>query len=437
MSPEGRSAFWETYRAPTSDPRTIVTHAAFSVHPDLLGIPLAQHSRRVTAMLVDLLLIALITQAGGLLLGVLAVVFLFRVTFRRKSAGAPSLMGTAFRGVVGCFGAVVLLVTVIVLWSAVSSRTGGRSSPDRAAVEAPEGVRTVGARGVLSALGGMGEVRRFRQAETEEEALRWARALVVRGEELELSPEEVGEILREFAPDDAPWRSAMVDWDLAPGTDPAPESDDAFAPAVAQEPAPEQFGPPALEIPPELADTLALLEGRLDAETRRRLEAERAVEDLRNELREARREARRFAGIRAFLRRVADDLGLGFGWGALYFTVFTTWWGGRTPGKRLMRLRVVRLSGEPLNWWDSFERFGGYTAGFATGLLGFVQVYWDPNRQAIHDRIGRTVVIQDGKPPVAGNWHVEAGPAARPRPRAGFPPKAHPPSGPAHPEESK
>ena len=27
-------------------------------------------------------------------------------------------------------------------------------------------------------------------------------------------------------------------------------------------------------------------------------------------------------------------------------------------------------------------------------LLGFVQLYWDPNRQAIHDRVARTVVIR-------------------------------------------
>jgi uncharacterized RDD family membrane protein YckC len=30
----------------------------------------------------------------------------------------------------------------------------------------------------------------------------------------------------------------------------------------------------------------------------------------------------------------------------------------------------------------------------ATGLLGFVQLYWDPNRQAIHDRVARTVVVR-------------------------------------------
>jgi hypothetical protein len=43
---------------------------------------------------------------------------------------------------------------------------------------------------------------------------------------------------------------------------------------------------------------------------------------------------------------------------------------------------------------DCFGRYGGYGAGFATGLLGFLQIYWDPNRQAIQDKISATVVIK-------------------------------------------
>ncbi len=69
---------------------------------------------------------------------------------------------------------------------------------------------------------------------------------------------------------------------------------------------------------------------------------------------------------------------------------------GQTLGKRLLGVRVMRLDGEPINWWVGFERAGGYAAGFATGLLGFAQVYWDANRQAIHDRIVGTVVVREG-----------------------------------------
>jgi uncharacterized RDD family membrane protein YckC len=75
-------------------------------------------------------------------------------------------------------------------------------------------------------------------------------------------------------------------------------------------------------------------------------------------------------------------------------------------GKRLMRIRVVRLDGNPITWWVAFERTGGYAAGLFTGLLGFAQVWWDGNRQAIHDRIVGTVVVTDGAKKIE-NWEAE------------------------------
>jgi len=35
-------------------------------------------------------------------------------------------------------------------------------------------------------------------------------------------------------------------------------------------------------------------------------------------------------------------------------------------------------------------------AGLASGLLGFLQIYWDPNHQGIQDKISATVVIDIG-----------------------------------------
>ncbi|GLX80076.1 hypothetical protein tinsulaeT_34160 [Thalassotalea insulae] len=94
-----------------------------------------------------------------------------------------------------------------------------------------------------------------------------------------------------------------------------------------------------------------------------------------------------------WLKGLINDLGLSFGWAAFYFSVLTAIWHGQTPGKRLMQIKVIQLDGTPLSVWDSFGRYGGYGAGLATGLLGFIQIYWDPNRQAIHDKISSTVVI--------------------------------------------
>ena len=41
----------------------------------------------------------------------------------------------------------------------------------------------------------------------------------------------------------------------------------------------------------------------------------------------------------------------------------------------------------------AFKRYGGYAAGVSTGMVGFLQVLWDSNRQALHDKAAHTVVI--------------------------------------------
>ena len=101
-----------------------------------------------------------------------------------------------------------------------------------------------------------------------------------------------------------------------------------------------------------------------------------------------------------WVKALIEDLGLGFGWATFYFTVSTALGQGQTLGKKLLGIKVLQLDGTPLSLWDSFGRYGGYGAGLATGLLGFMQVYWDPNRQAIHDKISATVVIDIRKSPL-------------------------------------
>jgi uncharacterized RDD family membrane protein YckC len=98
-----------------------------------------------------------------------------------------------------------------------------------------------------------------------------------------------------------------------------------------------------------------------------------------------------------WFKGIIEDLGLEFGWATFYFTAFTALWGGQTIGKKLLGIKVLQLDGTPLSLWDSFGRYGGYGAGIATGLLGFIQIYWNPNKQAIHDQISATVVIDVNK----------------------------------------
>ena len=54
----------------------------------------------------------------------------------------------------------------------------------------------------------------------------------------------------------------------------------------------------------------------------------------------------------------------------------------------------MRLDGRRLDAMDAFTRDGGYAAGLATGLIGFARLLWDPNRQAIQDKIAWTVVLR-------------------------------------------
>ncbi len=98
--------------------------------------------------------------------------------------------------------------------------------------------------------------------------------------------------------------------------------------------------------------------------------------------------------VRAALHDAVGALGLSFSWAVLYFTLLPCWWKGQTLGKKMLRLRVVELTGKPLTLIRCFGRYGGYAAGLATGLLGFAQIYWDANRQAVQDKIAHTVVIK-------------------------------------------
>lgn len=382
-----------THATPPRDPRSIITPDAFEVAPELLGIPLAPPSKRLAAILIDLAVIGVLTaltRSFALVLGLVVAVLFIRQGFKHTPVQG-SVFGRAMRFSVGCLGVWIGAITAIV-WVAtgIGGRLGGDGERDApVSVDLVAGGSTLPAMEGLRALAqGMGEARRLSESRTADSALAAATDLARVSFGAGLPEDDVRALFVEFAPEDAPWTpSADSLFELAIS---AARPDAADPGAAAALPDDSALAGPLSD--PLVADTLRSLQHRLAREAATAEARQRSIEELRRDLEEAEGGGSLFSLLRNFV----DELGFGFGWASLYLTVMLSWWKGQTLGKRIMKIRVRRLDGHPITWWTAFERAGGYAAGFATGLLGFAQVYWDSNRQAIHDRIAGTVVVLDG-----------------------------------------
>lgn len=76
-----------------------------------------------------------------------------------------------------------------------------------------------------------------------------------------------------------------------------------------------------------------------------------------------------------------------------YFGLATYLGKGQTPGKRLLKLRVVSVTHNHLSLWHCIERSLGYGASALEAGFGFWQYFVHPNHQTVHDRIAETVVV--------------------------------------------
>jgi len=402
------------------DPRTIITPDAFSVSPDLVGTPLASPTRRFVALAVDLVFVALFSTLGWYLLGAAVVVGAYRAA-TRKSEG-PSQVFRAFRIALGCFGTVVLVSLTLALGAFLLGRGDDVEIPDIPGVVIPTETPSGGEIGLsLNALlSGVSGFRDLQEAENEDEGVAALREILPGLVESGLSRSEIRELLSGVGPSDRDWWNGALERALDEHVGIADEVQVAGEEGTARPltEALEEYasllalGPEAMEseeaialrgqIVRELArDTVRALQSALE-------DSEEEVDRVQSRLsstQEALDEAEN-SGIFAAIKDFADATGLLFGWGTVYLTLFTTWWNGRTIGKRIFGIRVVRLDGKPMSGWLAFERAGGYAAGFATGLLGFAQIFWDPNRMAIHDKIAETAVIREGVPPLPGPWKV-------------------------------
>ena len=359
------------------DPREIVTPDAFEVAPQLLGTPLARPWRRGLAMAIDLLLIVILGSAGWFFLGLALAILSFRAAVRRYPSG---MLGRGARlAVFGSLGTVILIASVGGLWA------GRFLSGDESPIQVNAG-DIVSGLSLGEAGGTVADVLAVGRANTEAEMREAASSLAERLRRQGMEPADIREALERIAAEsDAPWAEAVINSivDTMGVAVPTLDTDSlalAYAAAVQAGDSLE-----ARRLGPSLGETLAV--DRLSQQERRIARLQSANDELTEQL-----EGERDRGLIRLLFKVADEVGLSVGWAGLYFTLFPAFWKGRTPGKRLLGLRVVRLDGKPIGLWVAFNRFGGYAASVFTGLLGFVEMFWDPNRQALHDRIAATVV---------------------------------------------
>ena len=384
------------------DPRRIVTPYAFRVADRLMGEPLATPWRRAAAMLVDLVAIlgiVVVREIAAPLFLLLLAWFAYRATTHRARNPVRRRAGRlALRSV-----AVILLLVSV--GQGIEVVTEGIDSPGEApggGTDAPGSVLEesaasrgahIGLTDLPGVVRGISDLRSDDTTRARVAAEQLARKLRSAG----MTPAEIRDVLRATggSPSDTAlrpaYRRALAGLEPAAG----PGGDSASrgrADSLAR----------AWVASLEAGDTARAdsaregLVGILASDTVAPLR--RQVSTLSATLRRMEdriEEAEDPPGPLEYLEGIARDLGFGFGSLGLYFTAFLALWNGHTPGKRLLGIRVARVNGEPLGWWDAFSRFGGYAASFLTGLVGFLQIFWDANRQGLHDRIAGTVVLRE------------------------------------------
>lgn len=87
----------------------------------------------------------------------------------------------------------------------------------------------------------------------------------------------------------------------------------------------------------------------------------------------------------------------GLYWG--YFAAFETLWSGQTPGKRIMRLRVVREDGRPVRFFEVFVRnILRLVIDFMPApsyAIGVVSIIFSARSKRVGDFVAGTVVVKE------------------------------------------
>ena len=108
-----------------------------------------------------------------------------------------------------------------------------------------------------------------------------------------------------------------------------------------------------------------------------------------------------------------------------YFAFFEWLWSGQTPGKRWLKLRVIREDGRPITFWESSVRnlirsFDMMPVPFYS--IGLISVFSTSRDQRIGDMVAGTVVVREREAEAPAFAKVFASPVSDPALRRSFKP---------------
>lgn len=108
-----------------------------------------------------------------------------------------------------------------------------------------------------------------------------------------------------------------------------------------------------------------------------------------------------------------------------YFTFFEWLWSGQTPGKRWLKLRVIREDGRPITFFEAAVRnllreFDIMPIPFYS--IGLISVFVSGKDQRIGDMVAGTVVVREREAEAPAFAQVFDSPVSDPALRRAFPP---------------
>lgn len=108
-----------------------------------------------------------------------------------------------------------------------------------------------------------------------------------------------------------------------------------------------------------------------------------------------------------------------------YFAFFEWIWSGQTPGKRWLKLRVIREDGRPITFWEAAVRnllrsLDMMPAPFYS--IGLISVFSTTRDQRVGDMVAGTVVVREREAEAPAFAEVFASPVSDPALRRSFKP---------------